>query len=75
VRGAGEGGLTGAGAAVASAVSAALRLPAMTALPISPVQVLAGLHAGSHSRAEAEVKPADRQSHGIASVDDRRAPL
>ena len=40
VRGAGEGGLTGAGAAVASAVSDALGLPAMTALPLSPTRVL-----------------------------------
>jgi carbon-monoxide dehydrogenase large subunit len=36
VRGAGEGGLTGAGAAVASAVSDALGLPAMTRLPLTP---------------------------------------
>ena len=36
VRGAGEGGLTGAGAAVASAVSDALGLPAMSQLPITP---------------------------------------
>jgi carbon-monoxide dehydrogenase large subunit/6-hydroxypseudooxynicotine dehydrogenase subunit gamma len=43
VRGAGEGGLTGAGAAIASAVSDALGLPAMTALPLSPARVLAGL--------------------------------
>ncbi len=43
VRGAGEGGLTGAGAAIASAVSDALGLPAMTALPLSPARVLAAL--------------------------------
>lgn len=36
VRGAGEGGLTGAGAAVASAVSDALGLPAITRLPMTP---------------------------------------
>jgi carbon-monoxide dehydrogenase large subunit/6-hydroxypseudooxynicotine dehydrogenase subunit gamma len=36
VRGAGEGGLTGAGAAVASAVSDALGLPMMSQLPITP---------------------------------------
>lgn len=36
VRGAGEGGLTGAGAAVASAVSDALGLPAITRLPMAP---------------------------------------
>jgi carbon-monoxide dehydrogenase large subunit/6-hydroxypseudooxynicotine dehydrogenase subunit gamma len=35
VRGAGEGGLTGAGAAIASAVSDALALPAMSALPLT----------------------------------------
>ncbi|WP_290515712.1 xanthine dehydrogenase family protein molybdopterin-binding subunit [Aeromicrobium sp.] len=42
-RGAGEGGLTGAGAAVASAVSDALGLPAMTQLPIRPELVVAGI--------------------------------
>lgn len=36
VRGAGEGGLTGAGAAVSSAVSDALGLPAMHELPMTP---------------------------------------
>jgi CO/xanthine dehydrogenase Mo-binding subunit len=35
-RGAGEGGLTGAGAAVASAVSDALGVPMMTQLPLTP---------------------------------------
>lgn len=43
VRGAGEGGLTGAGAAVASAVSDALGLPAMAALPITPSTVVAAM--------------------------------
>jgi carbon-monoxide dehydrogenase large subunit/6-hydroxypseudooxynicotine dehydrogenase subunit gamma len=42
-RGAGEGGLTGAGAAVASAVSDALGLPTMTQLPIRPELVAAGV--------------------------------
>lgn len=42
-RGAGEGGLTGAGAAVASAVSDALGLPTMTQLPIRPELVVAGI--------------------------------
>ncbi len=41
VRGAGEGGLTGAGAAVASAVSDALGLPAMTQLPLTPELLVA----------------------------------
>ena len=41
VRGAGEGGLTGAGAAVASAVSDALGLAAMTELPITPAVLYA----------------------------------
>lgn len=40
VRGAGEGGLTGAGAAVASAVSHAIGEAAMSALPITPATVL-----------------------------------
>lgn len=40
VRGAGEGGLTGAGAAVASAVSDALGRPAMSALPVVPAEVV-----------------------------------
>lgn len=43
VRGAGEGGLTGAGAAVASAVSDALGVSSMTALPITPGTVIARL--------------------------------
>ena len=41
VRGAGEGGLTGAGAAVASAVSDAMGLAAMTELPITPAMLCA----------------------------------
>ena len=41
VRGAGEGGLTAAGAAIASAVSDALELPSMTELPITPGAVIA----------------------------------
>lgn len=40
VRGAGEGGLTGAGAAVSSAVSDALGLPAMDRLPLTPGHLL-----------------------------------
>ena len=40
VRGAGEGGLTGAGAAIASAVSDALGVPSMTELPITPGVVI-----------------------------------
>lgn len=40
VRGAGEGGLTGAGAAVASAVSDALGLPSMSQLPITPQMIV-----------------------------------
>lgn len=40
-RGAGEGGLTGAGAAVASAVSDALGLPAMRQLPMTPELLVA----------------------------------
>lgn len=40
VRGAGEGGLTGAGAAIASAVSDAIGEPALTALPITPAAVM-----------------------------------
>lgn len=47
VRGAGEGGLTGAGAAVASAVSDALGLPAMAALPLTPARLLADIRGGS----------------------------
>lgn len=48
VRGAGEGGLTGAGAAIASAVSDALGLPAMSALPLSPARVFDGLAGPAH---------------------------
>lgn len=44
VRGAGEGGLTGAGAAVASAVSDALGLPTMTQLPLTPELIVAAGH-------------------------------
>ncbi|MDN5894372.1 MAG: xanthine dehydrogenase family protein molybdopterin-binding subunit [Nocardioides sp.] len=53
VRGAGEGGLTGAGAAVASAVSAALDQPSMSALPLTPSRLLQCLRdeAGTHARA------------------------
>lgn len=40
VRGAGEGGLTGAGAAIASAVSDALGVPAMTRLPLTPGRLI-----------------------------------
>lgn len=40
VRGAGEGGLTAAGGAIASAVSDALGVPAVQALPLSPDSVL-----------------------------------
>jgi carbon-monoxide dehydrogenase large subunit/6-hydroxypseudooxynicotine dehydrogenase subunit gamma len=43
VRGAGEGGLTGAGAAIASAVSDALDRPAMTRLPLAPSLLLSDL--------------------------------
>ena len=43
VRGAGEGGLTGAGAAIASAVSDALDLPSMDQLPLVPSLLLATL--------------------------------
>ena len=43
VRGAGEGGLTGAGAAIASAVSDAVGVPAVSALPLSPGRVLAAI--------------------------------
>ncbi|MGH3358293.1 MAG: xanthine dehydrogenase family protein molybdopterin-binding subunit [Nocardioidaceae bacterium] len=46
VRGAGEGGLTGAGAAVASAVSDALGLPAMTRLPMTPGHLIEATRAG-----------------------------
>lgn len=46
VRGAGEGGLTGAGAAVASAVSHAIGEAAMGALPITPAAVLERLASG-----------------------------
>jgi len=41
VRGAGEGGLTGAGAAVASAVSDAMGMSAMTQLPLTPQLLVA----------------------------------
>ena len=43
VRGAGEGGLTGAGAAIASAVSDALGIASMNELPITPGTVVAHL--------------------------------
>lgn len=43
VRGAGEGGLTAAGAAVASAVSDAIGVPALDALPVTPEMVLSSL--------------------------------
>jgi carbon-monoxide dehydrogenase large subunit/6-hydroxypseudooxynicotine dehydrogenase subunit gamma len=43
VRGAGEGGLTGAGAAIASAVSDALGVAAMDGLPLTPARLLAHL--------------------------------
>lgn len=46
VRGAGEGGLTGAGAAVASAVSDALGVAAMDRLPVTPDLVLDTLSRG-----------------------------
>lgn len=49
-RGAGEGGLTGAGAAVASAVSAALELPAMSQLPITPGHLTALTARARHNR-------------------------
>jgi carbon-monoxide dehydrogenase large subunit len=42
-RGAGEGGLTGSGAALASAVSDAIGLQAMTRLPMDPETVVAAL--------------------------------
>ncbi|WP_199434695.1 xanthine dehydrogenase family protein molybdopterin-binding subunit [Qaidamihabitans albus] len=42
-RGAGEGGLTGAGAALASAVSDAIGLPAMTGLPLDPETLVAAM--------------------------------
>lgn len=43
VRGAGEGGLTGAGAAIASAVSDALGVAAMDGLPLTPARLLTSL--------------------------------
>lgn len=51
VRGAGEGGLTGAGAALASAVSDALGFASMCQLPMDPeslVTALAGVDTGDH---------------------------
>jgi carbon-monoxide dehydrogenase large subunit/6-hydroxypseudooxynicotine dehydrogenase subunit gamma len=60
VRGAGEGGLTGAGAAVASAVSDALGLPAMSQLPITPQTIMEAVAAtaGPSSRVQARTEPA-----------------
>jgi carbon-monoxide dehydrogenase large subunit len=43
VRGAGEGGLTAAGAAIAGAVADAIGAESMAALPLSPRQVLSAL--------------------------------
>jgi aerobic carbon-monoxide dehydrogenase large subunit len=62
VRGAGEGGLTGAGAAIASAVSDALDLPAMDRLPITPPLVLSALR-------RSDANPAE-----TAAVDSRKRP-
>jgi len=52
VRGAGEGGLTGAGAAIASAFSDAVGIPAVPQLPLSPVVVLGLLAQGSRPPTE-----------------------
>jgi CO/xanthine dehydrogenase Mo-binding subunit len=42
VKGAGEGGCTGAGAAIAAAIDAAIGVPgAVTELPVSPVRLKA----------------------------------
>jgi carbon-monoxide dehydrogenase large subunit/6-hydroxypseudooxynicotine dehydrogenase subunit gamma len=49
VRGAGEGGLTGAGAAIASAVSDALDLAAMDRLPIAPALLRARLRSDARA--------------------------
>ena len=57
VRGAGEGGLTGAGAAVASAVSDAMGVAAMTELPITPSLLFA---ISSPSRNSSEKSEASR---------------
>ncbi|UPK74968.1 xanthine dehydrogenase family protein molybdopterin-binding subunit [Nocardioidaceae bacterium SCSIO 66511] len=50
VRGAGEGGLTGAGAAIASAVSDAVGLPSIGELPITPGAVVEYLRRGEKNR-------------------------
>ncbi|MDQ3156824.1 MAG: xanthine dehydrogenase family protein molybdopterin-binding subunit [Actinomycetota bacterium] len=52
VRGAGEGGLTGSGAALASAVSDALGLPSMSELPMHPAALVAALSAAGEGRDE-----------------------
>lgn len=55
VRGAGEGGLTGAGAAVGSAVSAALDVPAVASLPLTPGRVLDLWRAGREDNGDVTV--------------------
>jgi carbon-monoxide dehydrogenase large subunit/6-hydroxypseudooxynicotine dehydrogenase subunit gamma len=47
VRGAGEGGLTGAGAAVAGAVADALGLEAVDQLPLTPALLLRYIDEGT----------------------------
>ena len=66
VRGAGEGGLTGAGAAIASAVSDAVGVAAVPQLPLSPGVVLGLL---AQSSAQSSRRSPGASHDRVASVD------
>lgn len=71
-RGAGEGGLTGAGAAIASAVSDALDLPSLDRIPVAPSTLraaLRGRRAGDGSTAGDAVNSSGRS--GEEAGDER----
>lgn len=69
VRGAGEGGLTGAGAAIASAVSDALGLASMDRLPLAPALVRSLLADAQGSATAVSAHPVD--SNAAFNREDR----
>ena len=63
VRGAGEGGLTGAGAAVASAVADALGLPCVDRLPLTPALLVGHLQGHSSNDNRTDAGPVESGPH------------
>jgi carbon-monoxide dehydrogenase large subunit len=75
VRGAGEGGLTGAGAAIASAVSDALDLPSMNRLPLVPALLRSLLAPGTDALMPGAAVVPDADPYRPATPLDSERPL